>query len=96
MIWSLEEKENWSATSIEQSSHIIADFFQKHHKKVVIPILFASIMGKKCGPPLFQSAEILGKERTRARFLQAIEFLGGISNKKITNLKESWKKNNAS
>jgi len=33
---------------------------------------------------------ILGKDRTRARFLKAIEFLGGISNKKVDILKKAW------
>ncbi len=47
-------------------------------------------MGKKNGPPCFASAEILGKERTRARFLQALEFLGGISKSKMEELKKGW------
>jgi glutamyl-tRNA synthetase len=55
-----------------------------------MPILFASIMGKLQGPPLFDSVAILGKDRARARFLKTIEFLGGISNKKMDALKKGW------
>jgi len=55
-------------------------------------LLFASIMGKRQGLPLFDSVAILGKDRTRARFLQAIEFLGGLSKKKGEALKKAWDK----
>ena len=55
-----------------------------------MPLLFASIMGKVQGPPLFDSVAILGKDRTRARLLKAIEFLGGISNKRAHVLKKAW------
>jgi glutamyl-tRNA synthetase len=91
MIFYLED--NWSGKNIENASHKVADIFKTNHKKIVMPILFASIMGKKFGPPLFQSSEILGKEKTRARFLNAIEFLGGISNKNLKLLKECLEKN---
>lgn len=43
-------------------------------------------------PPLFDSVELLGKDRTRARMLQAIEFLGGISNKNLSALTKAWQK----
>ncbi|MFN0065435.1 MAG: glutamate--tRNA ligase [Chlamydiales bacterium] len=90
MIWSLEEQEDWSAKGLEKASHEVALFFGLHHKKVVMALLFASVMGKTQGPPFFASAELLGKERTRARFLNAIHFLGGISNKKSAELKKNW------
>ena len=57
-----------------------------------MPILFASIIGKHHGPPLFDSVELLGKDCTRARLLRAMEFLGGISNKKMDALTKSWAK----
>lgn len=90
MIFDLEKKQDWSAKSLEESSHLIAIKLSLNHKKIVMPILFASIMGKKFGPPFFQATEILGKERTRARFLNTIEFLGGISNKKLDEFKKNW------
>jgi glutamyl-tRNA synthetase len=93
IIWCLD-KENWELKTLEETSHKIASYLDLNHKKDVMPILFGSIMGKRFGPPLFSSAEILGKERVRARFLTSIEFLGGISNKKLKTLKEGWDKNN--
>jgi glutamyl-tRNA synthetase len=91
IIWILEEDDDWSKEAMEKASHAIAEIFGINHKKIVMPILFTSITGKKQGPPLFSSAEVLGKERTRARLLDAFEFLGGISNKKMTLLQKMWK-----
>ena len=90
MIWRMEELEDWGRKGFEQASRDIAEHFGVNHKKIVMRLLFATIIGKPTGPPLFDSVEILGKDRTRARFLQAIEFLGGISNKKLSNLTKAW------
>ena len=95
-IWHMDESENWSASGIETASRKAAEVFGLHHKKGVMPLLFASLMGKLRGPPLFSSVEILGKDRTRARLLQAIEFLGGISNKLLAALKDGWSKGSCS
>jgi len=90
ILWRLDEQENWGSTAINQASREIAEVFGLNHKKVVMPLLFASIMGKLQGPPLFDSFAILGKDRARARFLNTIEFLGGISNKQMDGLKKLW------
>lgn len=90
MIWAMEEAEDWSSSGFEGASHRIAEHFQLHHKKVIIPLLFGAIMGKRKGPPLFASVDLLGKDITRARLLNAIAFLGGISNKKLDSLKKEW------
>ena len=83
MIWSMEEQENWGREGFEKASREMAELFEVNHKKVVMRILFATITGKHQGPPLFDSVGILGKDLTRARLLRAVEFLGGISNKKM-------------
>lgn len=90
VMWQMDEFENWGSTGINQSSRDVSQIFDISHKKVVMPLLFAALMGKIHGPPLFDSVEILGKDRTRARLLNAIEFLGGISNKRMHLLKKSW------
>ena len=90
MIWEMEKLEDWSGKGLEQASHNVAEKFSVHFKKVMIVLLFGSIMGKKQGPPLFDSVTILGKDLTRARLLNAITFLGGISNKKLSSLKKEW------
>ncbi len=89
-IWAMEELEDWSSKGLEEASHKVAEKCAVHHKKVIIPLLFGAIMGKRQGPPLFASVDLLGKDVTRARLLNAIAFLGGISNKKLATLKKEW------
>ncbi|NGX28850.1 MAG: Glutamate--tRNA ligase [Candidatus Anoxychlamydiales bacterium] len=92
MMLLLEKQDVLEASKIEKASHEVADLFKINHKKIVMPLLFATVMGKRFGPPLFKSCEILKKDRVRARFLNAIEFLGGISNKKISSIKDGLEK----
>lgn len=95
LIWHMDENEDWNASGVNSSSRAVAEIFGVNHKKVVMPLLFASLMGKLQGPPLFDSAQILGKDRVRARLLNSMEFLGGISNKKGDALKKAWAKKDA-
>ncbi len=90
IIWRLDELENWGGTALYEASLNVAQKCGMHHKKQLMPLLFASIMGKTQGPPLFDSVDLLGKDRLRARFLKTIEFLGGISNKRMRELKKGW------
>lgn len=90
IIWRMDELEDWGSSGINKASREVAERLGINHKKVVMPLLFASLMGKIQGPPLFDSVGILGKDRTRARLLKAIEFLGGISNKQVAQLKKTW------
>ena len=94
IVWSLDEQEDWGKQGIEVASRTAAEIFGINHKKVMIPILYGSLTGKHFGPPLYDSVEILGKDRTRARFLRSIEFLGGISNKKMDLLQKAWQNKN--
>ena len=90
LVWGLDKEEDWSRDGFEKCAHQLAELFGVNFKKEIIPILFATIMGSRTGPPLFDSFEILGQHRARARILTAIEFLGGISNKKMKPLKGCW------
>ncbi|MBI2743831.1 MAG: glutamate--tRNA ligase [Chlamydiales bacterium] len=92
IIMSMDEQEDWGKTGIEKASRDVAEVFGVNHKKVVIPILYGALTGKRSGLPLFDSVAILGKDRCRARLLQAIDFLGGISNKKMDQLNKGWTK----
>lgn len=90
MLWELEAGEKWDRTGFETASRNVATLFGANYKKVVISLLFSSLMAKRQGPPLFDSAAILGRDITRARFLNSIEFLGGLSAKKSELLKKAW------
>jgi glutamyl-tRNA synthetase len=92
IIWSLDGQEDWGRTGIEKASHEVADVFGVNYKKVMIPLLYTSLTGKRFGLPLFDSVVLLGKDRTRARLLTAIEFLGGISNKNTSLITKAWDK----
>ncbi|HRD55611.1 MAG TPA: glutamate--tRNA ligase [Parachlamydiaceae bacterium] len=94
MIWHMDENENWGSSGVADASRFIAEICGINHKKMIMPALFASLMGKLQGPPLFDSAAILGKDRVRARLLNSIEFLGGISKKKLDLFKKEWDKKN--
>jgi glutamyl-tRNA synthetase len=90
IIWSLDAQEDWGKCGIEKASHEVAEVCGVHHKKVLIPALYVVLTGKRQGLPLFDSVALLGKDRTRARLLSAIDFLGGISNKKMDALTKGW------
>lgn len=90
MIWWMDENENWASSGVNNASRHVAEVFGVNHKKVVMPLLFAAIMGKQFGPPLFDSAELLGKDRTRVRLMRSMDFLGGLSTKKLDVLKKLW------
>ncbi|KAF3361705.1 Glutamate--tRNA ligase [Chlamydiales bacterium STE3] len=92
LIWHMDENENWQSQGLNKASREVAEIFGVNHKKTVMLLLFASLTGKLQGPPLFDSVDLLGKDRTRARLLKSIEFLGGISNKKLDLMKKSWSK----
>lgn len=94
ILWHLDEQENWGSEGINQTSRYVADSFGINHKKVMMPLLFATLMAKLQGPPLFDSFKLIGKDKARARLLKVIEFLGGISNKKMDALKKCWAKKN--
>lgn len=90
IIWSMDAHENWKGAGLNQSSRQVAATCSVDHKKEVMPLLFGAIMGKRHGLPLFDSVELLGKDRTRARLLLAIEFLGGLPSKKMDALKTAF------
>ena len=86
LIFQLDAQEDWSGEGVKIASHAIAERTTAHHKKQMMPLLFARLMGKSSGPPLFDSVTLLGKDRTRARLLGGMDFLGGVSNKKLAAL----------
>ncbi|EPP35450.1 glutamate--tRNA ligase [Chlamydia ibidis] len=77
----MEKADIWEKDYFYQGSKWLANAFQVNHKKAVIPLLYVAITGKKQGLPLFDSMEILGKPRTRARLVHAQSILGGVSKK---------------
>lgn len=96
LIWILDEKEDWGRDAVEHASRELAELYDVHFKKEIIPLFFGTFMAQHQGPPLFDSVALLGQHRSRARILQAIEFLGGLSNKKLHVLEKAFKAKNLS
>ena len=71
-------------------SKMLSKYLGFNHKKIIMPILFASIMGRHQGPPFFDSLVLLGKDRARVRFLKVIEFFEGLSIKKNAEIISDW------
>lgn len=91
LIWELDKRENWGRSGIEEAVRSIVEQFDLNLKKELIPILYATFTGKNQGPPLFDSIDLLGQHKARARVLEAIAFLGGISNKKLKDLESAYR-----
>nr|CRI42674.1 Glutamate--tRNA ligase [Chlamydia pneumoniae] len=77
----LEKTDQWTKETCYLGSKWLAQAFNVHHKKAIIPLLYVAITGKKQGLPLFDSIEILGKPRARARLVYAEKLLGGVPKK---------------
>lgn len=92
ILWELEKDDTWTSKDASDASRRVAELFEVNHKKVIMPLLFSSVMGRRQGLPFFDSVELLGKDRTRVRLLNAIDFVGGISSKKLDALKKGWTK----
>lgn len=92
VLWRLDERESWAKESIEAVCKEFVELFGLNLKKEIMPVLYTALTGKTQGPPLYASFELLGIDRTRARLLQGISFLGGLSSKKVDLLKNSMQK----
>lgn len=87
----IEKSDLWEKNVFYEGSKWLANAFQVHHKRIIIPLLYVAITGRRQGLPLFDSMELLGKPRTRSRLVRAQEILGGIGKKDRTYLDEVFK-----
>ncbi len=66
----------WTAESLHSATQALADGMGRKLNKVQAPIRVA-VTGRRVGPPLFQSLEVLGREAVLQRLRAARERLGG-------------------
>jgi glutamyl-tRNA synthetase len=66
----------WSAESLHSATQTLADDMGRKLNKVQAPIRVA-VTGRRVGPPLFQSLEVLGREAVLQRLRAARDRLGG-------------------
>ncbi|MDX2438318.1 MAG: glutamate--tRNA ligase [Acidobacteriota bacterium] len=64
----------WNAAAIEEALRSFCDANEWSPKELFMPVRIA-VTGRTATPPLFETMEVLGKERCRRRLRQAIETL---------------------
>jgi glutamyl-tRNA synthetase len=90
VLWTMEGALPFNRDAVEEAVRKVGEFWRWPIREVTAP-LFAAIMGQKVGPPLFESIALLGLDLSRARILDAMNVLGGLSKKKAAELEEKWK-----
>ena len=96
VLFKIDEMNDWTAISIEEGIREVADFFNWPIRDIT-SIMFPAVMGKKVGPPLFDSISILGVDLVRRRLSNALEIAGGLGKKKVVKLEKNWiRRNNQS
>jgi len=66
----------WSAEALHRATQALADSMGRKLNKIQAPIRVA-VTGRRVGPPLFQSLEVLGREAVLERLRAARDRLGG-------------------
>ena len=89
VVWSLETAAPWGREGVEAALRRVAAFREWSIRDLTRP-LYAALMGQPVGPPLYESMVLLDIDLTRARILEAIEVLGGLSKKKSRRLEKDW------
>ena len=74
--WPPTGSAEWSAEALHSATQALADDMGRKLNKVQAPIRVA-VTGRRVGPPLFQSLEVLGREAVLARLRAARERLEG-------------------
>ncbi len=89
VLWALETTLPWNRDAVEEAIKKVSEFWEWPIRDLTAP-LFVAVMGQQVGPPLFESVALLGLDLTRARLLDAINVLGGLSKKKASKLEKDW------
>ena len=88
-IWALDEVLDWHKEEVEGALRGVAEYWEWPVRDVTVPLIVA-LTGEKVGPPLFESAVVLGQDMTRMRLIDAMNVLGGLSKKKAAKLEKDW------
>ena len=67
----------------------VAEHWQWPIREVTVPMIVA-VTGERVGPPLYESAILLGLDLARMRLMEAMNLLGGLSKKATTQLEKEW------
>jgi glutamyl-tRNA synthetase len=89
LMWEAETIAGWNAESMKALGEKVAAAWELKIRDVT-HVMFVSIMGKKVGPPVFDSMAILGPDLCRARLMEAIDRLSAPGNKALKKLRKEW------
>ncbi len=89
VLYRLDETDAWDAPGIDEAVKHVAAFWEWPVRDVTA-VLFAAVMGRRVGPPLFDSMAVLGPDVTRRRLLDAMDRAGGLGKKKLKKLEKDW------
>jgi len=81
--------EDWSADNLKEAVEDVATFWDWPIRDVT-SILFVAITGMNVAPPLYDAMEILGRDMSRRRILDALDATGGMGKKKLKKLDKKW------
>lgn len=90
-VWALDEVGEWDKDGVEKAVRRVAAHWAWPVRDVTVPLIVA-LTGERVGPPLFESAALLGSELTRMRLLDAMKALGGLSKKQASRLEKDWRR----
>ena len=90
-VWALDEVVEWDKDGVAGAVRRVAEHWEWPVRDVTVPLIVA-LTGERVGPPLFESAALLGPELTRMRLLDAMKTLGGLSKKQASRLEKGWKR----
>ena len=88
-VWALDGLLYWNKEGVEVALRGVAEYWNWPVREVTVPLTVA-LTGQRVGPPLFDSAALLGQDMMRMRILDAMAALGGLSKKKATKLEKEW------
>ena len=88
-VWALDGVLDWNKEGVEAALRGVAEYWDWPVRDVTVPLTVA-LTGQRVGPPLFDSAALLGQDMMRMRILDAMGVLGGLSKKKVTKLEKEW------
>lgn len=80
-LWQMDAQREWTSESIGEFLKTTANVLDLKFRDYIKPF-FIAISGSNSSTPLFDSMAILGPDICRARIREAIDSLGGVSNKK--------------
>ena len=90
-VWALDEVGEWDKDGVAEAVRGVAAHWEWPVRDVTVPLIVA-LTGERVGPPLFESAALLGPELTRMRLLDAMKALGGLSKKQASRLEKDWRR----